>query len=126
MFFEILKKYKNDILLILSLIILSFSAWFIIDTTKTEGNVVIVYMDDKEYGRYSLNKDAEIIIKDGDNYNKLIIKDGTAKIIEASCPKQLCVKSPAITFNNETITCLHHHVIVQIVSDVEPEVDFVS
>ncbi|MBQ1186575.1 MAG: NusG domain II-containing protein [Clostridia bacterium] len=126
MFFEIIKKYRNDILLILALILVSASTWLILDTTKTSGSTVVVFKDNTEYAQYDLNKDAEIMIKDGDEYNKLIIKDGSVKVVEASCPKQMCVNSSAISYNNETITCLHNKVVVKVISDIDPEVDFIS
>lgn len=126
MFFDILKKYRNDILLILALIIISASTLLFLNVSKSVGSTVVVFSNNKEYARYSLNEDAEIMIKDGEEFNKLVIKDGKAKIVEASCPKQMCVNSNAISFNHETITCLHNKVIVKIISDVEPEIDFKS
>ncbi len=126
MFFETLKKYRNDVILIIIMIILSVSSWVIIDTVKTEGGSVVVLTDGKETARYPLNKDAEITIKNEDKFNLLIIKDGTAKIIEASCPDKLCVNQHSITYNGETITCLPNKVVVKVISEKTPETDFTS
>lgn len=126
MFFEIIKKYRNDIILILAMIIISVSTWLIIDATKTAGGSVVVMIDGKESARYPLNKDAEITIKNGENYNILVIKDSKAEIIEASCPDKLCVKQNEIAYNGETLTCLPHRVTVKVVSDKSSETDFIS
>ena len=126
MFFKVLKKYKNDIILIIVMIALSVSSWFIIDAVKTEGGSVIVMIDGKESAKYALNEDSEITIKNGENINNLIIEDGVAKIIEASCPDKLCVKQHSIAYNGETITCLPNKVVVKIISETAPETDFTS
>ena len=126
MFFNVLKKYRNDIILILLMIILSFSAWIIIDAVKVEGGTVIIVNDGKESARYSLNDDFEVTIKNGDNYNHLVIKDGVAKITDASCPDKLCVKQHNIAYNGETITCLPNKIVVKIISENGPETDFTS
>ena len=126
MFFEILKKYRNDIILIVVMIALSLSSWFIISANKTEGGSVVIMVDGKEYARYPLNTDRKVVIDDGDNYNILVIKNGVASISDASCPDKLCMNQGDIHYNSETITCLPNKVVVKIISDVEPEVDFYS
>lgn len=105
---------------------MSVSTWLIIDATKTAGGSVVVMIDGKESARYPLNKDAEITIKNGENYNILVIKDSKAEIIEASCPDKLCVKQNEIAYNGETLTCLPHRVTVKVVSDKSSETDFIS
>lgn len=108
------------------MIALSVFSWFIIDAIKTEGGSVVVMIDGKESARYALNKDTQITIKNGDSSNNLIIKDGFAKIVEASCPDKLCVKQNSISYNGETITCLPNKVVVKIISETAPETDFTS
>lgn len=126
MFFNLLKKYRNDIILIFLMIILSFSAWIIIGAVKVEGGTVIVVNEGKETARYSLSDDLEVTIKNGKDYNLLVIKNGTAKITDASCPDKLCVKQHDIAFNGETITCLPNKIVVKITSEKAPETDFTS
>ena len=105
------------------MIALSLSSWFIIDALKTEGGYVVVMIDGKESSRYPLDKDTEIVINNGDNYNVLKIEDGVAKIIDASCPDKYCMKQPDIAFNTETLTCLPNRVVVKVVSDTESKDD---
>ena len=123
MFLEILKKYKNDIILIITMIAISVSSWLIIDALKTEGGYVVVVIDGKESARYSLDVNNEITINNGDNYNILKIEDGVAKIIDASCPDKYCMTQPQISYNNETLTCLPNRVVVKVVSKSEPQDD---
>lgn len=127
MTFKKLKKYRNDIILIFCLILLSFSSWFIIDAIKTKGDCVIVMLNREEYARYPLNEDAEIKIENGDEFNILEIKNGKAKIVEASCPDKYCVKQGAISYNLQIpLTCKPNRVTVKVISDETPEIDFVS
>lgn len=122
-----LKPYRNDIILIICLILISFSSWFIIDAIKTKGDVVVVMVNREEYARYSLNEDAEIRIENGDKFNILKIENGTAKMIDASCPKHECVKQGSISYNLQIpITCKPNNVTVKVISDKKSDVDFVS
>lgn len=126
MFFDILKKYRNDIILILVMVVLSGFSWLIIDAIKTEGGTAVVLIDGKESARYPLNKNNKITIKNGDEYNVLVIEDNFASIKEASCPDKLCVKQHDIAYNGETLTCLPNKVVVKIISETAPETDFIS
>ncbi len=122
-----LKKYRNDIILITCIILLSFSSWFIMDALKTEGDYVVVKLNREEYARYPLNKDAEIRIENGEEYNILQIKNGKARVIDASCPDKHCVKQGAISYSLQVpLTCKPNRVTVTVVSDKTPEIDFVS
>lgn len=47
--------------------------------------------------------------------NLLEVKDGAIRMLEADCPDKLCVWSGAISKVNETIVCLPHRLIVEIV-----------
>lgn len=47
--------------------------------------------------------------------NLIEVKDESIRMLEADCPDKLCVWSGAISQVNETIVCLPHRLIVEIV-----------
>lgn len=92
-----------------------------------KGGQVRVTVDSEEYGTYSLAKDQEISIS-GDGWeNILVIEDGAAKMTKADCPDKICVSHGKISKKGETIVCLPHKVVVEVISSdtedgTEPDV----
>lgn len=75
------------------------------------GQVVVVAVDGQEYGRYPLSEDQEIVVGEG---NRLVIRDGSAYMIWADCPDQLCVRQKSISRTGETIVCLPNRVVATV------------
>ena len=106
------------ILLVVVFIVIAVVAAVFYGKNRDQGDQVIVKMDNQVYGTYPLSKDQEITIDVGDGqYNLLIIKDGFADVIDASCPDHLCVNMKSISLEGESIVCLPNKVIVEIDSD---------
>lgn len=79
----------------------------------TEVSTVTVTVNGEEYGRYPLNSNRTVEIKqDGKVTNVLVIRDGKADMTQANCPDQLCVHQKAIFRDGESIVCLPNRVIV--------------
>lgn len=120
---------KNDLIfisilfLVLLLILILFYSF-----TNKKGEFVIVTVDGDTFGKYSLtkNQSIEIIDENKNITNYLVIEDGYASMIEASCPDKLCVKQKKISKNNETIVCLPNKVVVTIVSNENSDLDAVA
>lgn len=115
---------RNDIILIVSVILVSLLAVFLINANKTEGGKAVVVKDGKEVASYPLNIDTEVKLENNGGYNILVIKDGYAYIKEASCPDKICVNNTKKKYNGETLVCLPNKTTVKIVSNEEPETDF--
>lgn len=110
---------KQDIYLVLIFLIIGLAAFFWMTFQKKEGENVQVTVDGTVQGYYSLHKDDRIEIN-GDGWsNILTIQDGYAEMTEADCPDQICVRHKAISGIGETIVCLPHKVVVEVVSDDE-------
>lgn len=123
---NVLKKHKNDILLILAVLILAGGIWLYTHLTREEGAEVVVSVAGEELCRLPLDADGEYMIGDGEKRNLLVISDGKARIAEASCPDHVCVKSGEVSFNGQTLVCLPNKVVVGIVGGSEGEVDGVA
>ena len=118
---------KNDIVLIGVILIIGLVLIIIINATKTEGSRVLITVDGKKYAELPLDKDTTFTIKQEDgSINILTVRDGQVDMTEANCPDKICVKHPNIHYNSETIVCLPHRVVLQIVDGEKNETDAVA
>ena len=116
---------KKDWVLIAIIIVVAGLAFFLHNLLGAKGaKCVVVKVDGKIEGTYSLGEDQEISINGGTN--TLVIKNNRAKMKEADCPDQLCVNQKAISKNNESIICLPNKVVVEVESSENSEFDAVS
>ena len=115
---------KNDLILIGSILLVIAIIFAVTSLTKEEGAYVVVKVDGKEVGQYSLAIDGEYELNGGTNILK--IENGKAYLIEADCPDHLCVKQGKIDQTGETITCLPNKLTVTVFGAGDSEVDLVS
>ncbi|MBQ8380932.1 MAG: NusG domain II-containing protein [Clostridia bacterium] len=109
------KRIRNDIILVLAIILFASIALLVMLALRSEGGAAVVTVNGKPYASLPLDKDAELIIQGEDGgYNILVIKDGEAYIREADCPDKICVKHRRISYSGETIVCLPNGVSVKI------------
>lgn len=124
------KSYKNDILLILFFLIMSFVALIFMRFHGKSGAEVRVSVNNREYGVYSLDKNQKITIGEDDWENILEIKNGSANMIKADCPDKVCVNHAPISKKGETIVCLPHKVVVEVIdtdaTQTKDQIDIIS
>ena len=116
---------KADIVLFIILILLGGILTVSSLISGADKTQVVIKVEGKVYGTYSLSKDQTITIEEYGHYNRVEIKDGKVQMMEANCHNQLCVNQGAITTSNIPIVCLPNRVVVEIV-DGEEEVDVLS
>ena len=107
---------KRDIAFLLILVVILCVVSFVVSLkTGRSGSQVEIQVDGEVYGIYSLAQDQEIPIEiDGQVTNLLKIENGTADMIEADCPDQLCIHQRTIQLQGETIVCLPNKVVLEI------------
>ena len=54
------------------------------------------------------------MLGEGEGTNTLTVSGGTAQIVQADCPDQVCVRQGAVRYAGESIVCLPHRLIVTI------------
>ena len=115
---------KNDVIFIgfLAMFCIAVCVW-VYKGGAVLGSNILITVDGKEYGTYSLLEEQTITIGEGDAKNIIEIRDGKAYMREASCPDQLCVDQNEISFDKESIICLPNKVVITVISDVESDVD---
>ena len=113
-------KFRNDGILAAVIIVIAVAVLLFMNLTKVPGNSVIVKVDGVETQRYSLEENIEFEIKTGKNneeFNLVVIENGKVSVIDADCPDGICEDYRPIAFVGETIICLPHKVVIEIVGD---------
>lgn len=91
------------------------------------GSAVTVTVDGKIYGTYALNEEQEIPIElDGRIANVIVIENGATHMKNADCRDGLCMRQGAISRNRQTIVCLPHKLVVEVVGGEEQAYDSIS
>jgi hypothetical protein len=108
------KKAKNDIILILSLVLLALAAGAALLLFKPEGDVVSVSVDGEVIAEYPLSEDVEVEIETDGGYNLLVIEGGRARVERASCPDGICAAHRPISQDGASIICLPNRVVIEV------------
>ena len=113
-------KVRNDVILVTVIVIIAVAVLLFINATKVQGDKVVVKINGVETEAYSLSEDTKFEIitgKDNENINVVVIENGKARVTEADCPDGICKDYRPISFVGETIVCLPHKVVIEIVGD---------
>lgn len=131
----------GDLIIIGLLVIFSFLPLAIFTSQQTQATgaddkvYAIISVDGDELHRMELKKDyirESYTYEDEAGHMNLVVRDGDqVSIQEANCPDELCVQEGAIHRVGETIVCLPHRLLVEIISDNPDlqnpsDIDFVS
>ena len=112
------KKFRNDIILIISLCITAFVACFFLYSDNDENRhfqlQILVDGELSETYDYSFDETfyKEISVDTG---NTVVIENGYVYMKDAKCPDMLCVEQGKISRAGESIICLPHKLVVRIV-----------
>lgn len=83
---------------------------------RSTGNAIRIRVNGEEIGRYALNKNRTIKVENHYGKNVIVIQDGEAYMEEADCPDHYCIQQGRIHRANETIVCLPHKLVVEVVT----------
>lgn len=92
------------------------------------GSYVRIEVDGKVVDTLPLDKDTQMEIETpSGGTNTLVIEDGYACVVDASCPDGICVSHKKINLSGESIICLPNKVVVSVVNDEKTdEIDAVA
>lgn len=121
------RRLRNDIILVAVIFVIAAAGLLFFGINKEAGAYVTVNINGEQTAIYPLSVDTEVTITTGEkniDINVLTISDGKAYISEANCPDGICAKTRAAQYVGETIVCLPHKVVIEIVAENEdPEID---
>ena len=86
------------------------------DITTGDGYYLITYMEDAASIEYFAYK-PKPIFAEGTSYNLISVTDGKVVVEAADCKDQICVRHKPVSSKGESIICLPHRLVVEIVSD---------
>ncbi|MCD8037902.1 MAG: NusG domain II-containing protein [Lachnospiraceae bacterium] len=108
---------KRDMLLLLFIAAaVAASELFMALWKGGDGAKIRVSIDGGLYGEYSLLEDRVIDIEGELGYNRLVIENGSAYMESADCPDKYCMTYKPIARTNESIICLPHRLVVEVVA----------
>ncbi len=113
-----IKKYKNDILILLIVLCIATVVAIIINICKTKGEYVKVSINNEIYEVYKLSENITVSLPTG---NVLVINDGEAYISESNCPDKVCVNHAKISSEGESIICLPNKLVIEVTKENEYE-----
>ena len=85
--------------------------------TDTEGERVVIQVDNKEYATYNFSDikgEKMIDIKTEFGENTVLIRENSVCVTDASCPDKLDVKAGEISKTNQVIVCLPNKLMIEI------------
>lgn len=108
---------KKDFILIIAVLFIAGVMILFMQLGSRAGETVCIKINGEKYGEYPVNKNRVIDIENEMGKNKLIIENGRVYMESADCPDKYCVEHKPIEKMNETIVCLPHKLVVEIISD---------
>lgn len=121
---------KQDVILILFFLLIAISGLIWLNAGRRSGQTVRVTVNGTVVGEYLLDRDETVAIEGVGGKNTLVIRDGQADMTEADCPDKVCVNHTPVSNVGESIICLPHKVVVEIIAGEgeteNPEFDVIT
>ena len=120
---NVLKSHRNDIFLTAALLLLGGTLALFLWLTRQAGGTVAVQIDGKLAMELPLDQDRSLVLGEGEHTNTLVIRGGTARVVEASCPDKICVGQGPVQYAGESIVCLPHKLVITVRGGAENGMD---
>lgn len=115
---------KKDFLIAAVVLLLAGALALVFHFTGGDpGGSVQVKVDGKVVGTYALAEEQTVPFDTKYGHNQLTIEDGKARMTESDCPDHYCEDQGSISRSGETIVCLPHRLVVEVVSAEDADVD---
>lgn len=109
-----------DWLLIVCLMAVSFSPYLLLNRQQTSGHLAQLRVSSQVIKTFDLSKNQTYTYKDKDgDINKIEVRDGKIAIVYANCGDQICVRKGFIDKTGQTIVCLPHQLVIEVISSNE-------
>ena len=108
---------KGDMILSAVIVLVAVALLLFNVFSGSDGKRVRVTVDGEVYADFSLSDEHTETVKTKHGTNVIKIEDGKVSVTNADCPDKYCVEHIAIDSTGETIVCLPHRMVVEIVGD---------
>ena len=116
---------KTDLILVLIVLIAAAGIWLFYSAGADSGMGAEITVDGEHMAFLSMDKNDSVRIETEDGYNMVVVQDGQVFVTEADCRDQICVNHKKIELVGETIVCLPHKMVVELVGEGEEAMDMV-
>ena len=110
---------KKKEILIFSILFLAAVASIVIMqiTQQADVKTLLITVDGEEYKRIEIDDSTQMsfTIETEHGINNVEISDGKVNVVSADCPNQICVNTKAASNIGESIVCLPHKVVIEII-----------
>ena len=106
---------RNDLILTAGLMILSLVPCLL--SLVPEKNFAVVKVDGIVVRELDLTEEKIFAVEAGSGKNILEVKGGAVRVVEADCPDKICVRRGAIKNLGETIACVPHKILIEVVGE---------
>ena len=119
---KLLKYFtKGDIVLVVSLFLLSVASLAGVRNLYKSGKNVVVEVEGRHVLELSLDKNVTKSVEGPLGETIVVIEKGKANVIESPCPHKYCIRMGQISRRGEVIICVPNRVVVKIHGGSEEE-----
>lgn len=86
------------------------------DMETGDGYYLVTYIEDAASVEHFVNR-PEPKLAEGTSYNLISVTDGMVVVEAADCKDQICVRHKPVSSKGESIICLPHRLVVEIIGD---------
>jgi hypothetical protein len=119
-------KWDIIILTVLLLFGIVITTWIYLPAGSS-GNTDTLFLEIRQNGELKktlpLSTDTEETISSDGQSNTFLIKNGAVSMETANCGDHTCIRTGAIKTSGESIVCLPHRLVLQIISSSENSTD---
>ena len=106
---------KADLLIILFALVIGIAGLIWYRLGSKPGLKVEVVLDGKVVETFNLNQNIVYQVKTEKGNNTIVIEDGKVYVSESDCPDGICKSYKPADKTNQTIICLPHKLVIQVV-----------
>jgi len=109
---------KTELIILGVILLLALGAWLFLGRSSDNADLVVeITVDGELYQRIPLTNDTalELTVTTDQGYNHVVIADGEVDVDSADCQNQVCVNTKNAHAPHDTIVCLPHRMIIEIV-----------
>jgi len=89
-------------------------------------DTLVVFRDNTPIARYPLPHDLDFTVQGAFGPMKIRIERGRARVLSATCPEQICVRSRPIGKTSQQVICEPNHVVLEIESTKQDTLDAIT